>query len=49
MMQRSSCLERFEVSVGASVVSDVQGLDPKGKFLAIYRASEGERMYLWGF
>ena len=32
MMQRSSCLERFEVSIEASMVSAVQGLDPKENF-----------------
>ena len=31
-MQRSSCLERFEVSLKASMVSGVQGLDPKENF-----------------
>ena len=31
-MQRSSCLERFEVSAEASVVSGVQGKDPKENF-----------------
>ena len=32
MMQRSSCLERFEVSIEASMVSGVQGLHPKDNF-----------------
>ena len=31
-MQRSSCLERFEVSVEASMASGVQGLDLKENF-----------------
>ena len=31
-MQRSSCLERFEVGVEASAVSGVQGLNPKENF-----------------
>ena len=31
-MQRSSCLERFEVSIEASMVSGVQGLDPNENF-----------------
>ena len=32
MMQRSSCLERFEVSIEASMVSGGQGLDPRENF-----------------
>ena len=32
MMQRSSCLERFEVGIEASMVCGVQGLDPKENF-----------------
>ena len=31
-MQRSSCLERFEVGIEASIVSGVQGLDTKENF-----------------
>ena len=31
-MQRSSCLERFKVVIEASMVSGVQGLDPKENF-----------------
>ena len=31
-MQRSSCLEGFVVGVEASMVSGVQGLDPKKHF-----------------
>ena len=31
-MQRSHCLERFEVGVEASMVPGVQGLDPKENF-----------------
>ena len=31
-MQRSSCLERFVVGIEASMVSGVQGLDPKKNF-----------------
>ena len=42
-MQRSSCLEAL--SIEAAMVSGVQGLDPKKKFSALYRVSEGKGMY----
>ena len=31
-MHRSSCLERFEISIEASMDSGIQGLDPKENF-----------------
>ena len=42
---KGGCLERFVDSVEASMVSGVQGLDPKEIFSAFYGVSEGERMY----
>ena len=44
-MQKGSCLERVVDGIEASIVSGVQGLDPKKKISAFYRVSEGERMY----
>ena len=43
MMQRSSCMERFEVSIEASILSGVQGLDSKENiqhFIGLVRVKE---------
>ena len=42
---KGGCMERFVDGVEASLVSGVQGLDPKETFSAFCRVSEGEIMY----
>ena len=42
---KSGCPEWVVDGIEASMVSGVQGMDPKKTFSAFYRISEGERMY----